>query len=83
MVQQVPVGATNEQWTPREPGRRAHASVPDLIVAARRRILPGAARLRAPVVAASTCMLAEGNVRVKLTAHVASFDNMLILFFHR
>lgn len=50
MVQQIVVSPADEQRAPREPGGRAHAAVPDLIVAARRRLLAGArARLRAAV----------------------------------
>lgn len=50
MVQQIALRATNEQRAPREPSGSPHAAVPDLIVATRRRLLTGVARLRAAVV---------------------------------
>lgn len=54
MVQQVAVRPTDEQRPPRKPSGRANAAIPDLIAAARRRLLAGAgARLRAPVVVAT------------------------------
>lgn len=51
MVQQIAISTPHEQRSPRESSGRPYAAVPDLIVAARRRLLPGAgARLRATVV---------------------------------
>ena len=53
MVQQVAVRTPDEQRPPRKPSGRADAAIPDLIAAARRRLLAGAgARLRTPVVGA-------------------------------
>lgn len=51
MVQQVTLRSPDEQRPPRELGCCADAAVPDLIAAARRRLLAGAgARLRTAVV---------------------------------
>lgn len=76
MVQQVAVSTADEQRPPREPRRRPHAAVPDLIVAARRRrgLLAGArARLRAslgPILYTSHSTILLDYVLVKRTVLV-------------
>lgn len=53
MVQQVTLRTPDEQRAPRKSSGRAHAAIPDLIAAARRRLFAGAgARLCTAVVGA-------------------------------
>lgn len=60
MVQQIALRPPDEQRSPREPSGSAYAAVPDLIVASRRRVLAGVARLRASVVVVWATLIRSG-----------------------